>query len=83
MNKFVPVLFAGIFCIGLGIWMMLTIQPYNCGLLPKGYWDNTCKQFNIEESGVNLIPIGLGIFTIIVYFKLIKTEEPKPRSSII
>uniref|UniRef100_A0AAT9JGB5 ORF21 n=1 Tax=Nitrosopumilaceae spindle-shaped virus TaxID=3065433 RepID=A0AAT9JGB5_9VIRU len=74
MNRFIPVLFLGIFCIGLGLWMTLSNHSYDCKTLPQGYWNSKCNEFNIESSGLNLLSIGLGIFTIVIYFKLLKTE---------
>lgn len=81
MNRFLPILFLGIFCIGLGLYGSFQNHPYDCKSLPLGYWNNTCQKFNIESSGVFLSPIGLGIFTIVMYFKVLKTQEPNDKTS--
>lgn len=78
MNRFIPILFLGIFCIGIGLWGTVSNHPYDCKTLPNGYWNNKCQAFNLVNFGMFLLPVGLGIFVIIIYFKLLKTESHEP-----
>lgn len=74
MDRFIGILFIGIFVLGAGVYMSITLSPYDCKLLPSGFWFGQCQTFNLQLFGLKLLSFGLGVFTFVIYFKALRDK---------
>lgn len=80
MDKTISVLFLGIFCIGMAVYMFMTLKPYNCSLLSDAgnFWLNQCGMFNNQLLFLNSLLFIPGSLGIIGYFKVLRPKQQSP-----